>query len=170
MVYFQMVLSIYILKLVEDKWYIGKTYKKVKERFQEHLDGKGSSWTNKYKPIKVHNIVNTCGPNEGAEYWQENALTLEYMEEYGIENVRGGTYTNVELYPQQRYYLELVTNPENFFEGKLHCWIDDYTKELYEAYRKMEQDEKDNCCYKCLSKSHFAKDCEIGKGKNASFK
>jgi predicted GIY-YIG superfamily endonuclease len=52
-----MVLSIYILKLQENKWYIGKTYKKVKERFQEHLDGKGSSWTSKYKPIKIHKII-----------------------------------------------------------------------------------------------------------------
>jgi predicted GIY-YIG superfamily endonuclease len=47
-----MVLSIYILKLEENKWYVGKTYRKVKERFQEHLDGKGSSWTKKYKPIE----------------------------------------------------------------------------------------------------------------------
>ena len=158
-----MVLSIYILKLQENKWYIGKTYKKVKERFQEHLDGKGSSWTSKYKPIKIHKIIDTCGPDKGAEYWQENASTLEYMEEYGIENVRGGSYTNVVLYPEQLEYLELVTNPENFYEGKLNCGIDDHTKELYKAYKNMEQDEKHNCCYKCFSKTHFAKDCELGR-------
>jgi predicted GIY-YIG superfamily endonuclease len=158
-----MVLSIYILELQENKWYIGKTYKKVKERFQEHLDGKGSSWTSKYKPIKIHHTIDTCGHVKGAEYWQENALTLEYMEEYGIENVRGGSYTNVVLYPEQLRYLDLVTNPDNFFEGKLNCYIDDDTKELYKAYKNMEQDEKYNCCYKCFSKTHFAKDCDLGR-------
>jgi len=158
-----MVLSIYILKLQENKWYIGKTYKKVKERFQEHLDGKGSSWTSKYKPIKIHHIIDTCGPDKGAEYWQENASTLEYMEEYGIENVRGGSYTNVVFYPEQLRYLHLVTNPENFFEGKLNCYINDDTKELYKAYKNMEQDEKHNYCYKCFSKTHFAKDCDLGR-------
>ena len=159
-----MVLSIYILKLQENKWYVGKTYKKVKERFQEHLDGKGSSWTSKYKPIKIHHIIDTCGPDKGAEYWQENASTLEYMEEYGIENVRGGSYTNVVLYPEQLRYLELETNPENFHKGRqLHCWFDDDTKELYKAYKNMEKDEKENCCYKCFSKTHFAKDCELGR-------
>ena len=157
-----MVLSIYVLKLEENKWYVGKTYKKVKERFQEHLDGNGSSWTKKYKPITIHYIENTCGPDKGAEYWQENALTLEYMENYGIENVRGGSYTNVVLYPEQLRYLDIVTDPENFHEGKLHCWIDDDTKALYKAYRQMEQDEKHNCCYKCFSTAHFAKDCKLG--------
>ena len=151
-----MPLSIYVLKLVEDKWYVGKTYKKVKERFQEHLDGKGSSWTTKYKPIKIHYI------EKAAEYWEENALTLQYMEEYGIENVRGGSYTNVLLYPEQIKYLELVTNPSNFFEGELNCWLSDNTHRLYNAYRKMERDEEYNCCYKCFSRTHFAKDCELG--------
>ena len=158
-----MVLSIYILKLQENKWYVGKTYKNVKERFQEHYDGNGSSWTKKYKPIKIHHITNTCGPNKGAEYWQENAETLDYMEKYGIENVRGGSYTNVVLYAEQLRYLELVTDPSNFFEGKLNCRIDDDTQALYKAYRLMERDEKHNCCYRCFSKTHFAKDCELGR-------
>ena len=159
-----MVLSIYILKLQENKWYVGKTYKTVKERFQEHLDGKGSSWTSKYKPIKIHQIINTCGPDKGAEYWQENASTLEYMEEYGIENVRGGSYTNVVLYPEQLRYLELETDPANFHKGRqLHCWFDDDTKALYKAYKNMEQDETHDWCYRCFSKTHFAKDCELGK-------
>jgi len=158
-----MTLSIYVLKLSDDKWYVGQTYKKVKERFQEHLDGKGSSWTKKYKPIKIHHTENTCGPDKGAKYWQENALTLEYMEQYGIENVRGGSYTNVVLYAEQIRYLELVTDPSNFFEGKLNSLIDDDTKSLYKAYKEMEKDEEYNKCYNCGGKGHFAKDCQVFK-------
>ena len=155
-----MVLSVYVLKLTDNKWYIGKTHKKVKERFQEHLDGKGSSWTRKYKPLKIHYIENTCGPAIGAEYWQENGLTLQYMEEYGIDNVRGGSYTNVNLYPEQIKYLELVTDISNFMDGKLHCWIDGSTQALYKAFREMEKKEQFDLCYRCFTKGHFAKDCD----------
>jgi hypothetical protein len=83
------------------------------------------------------------------------------MTEYGIENVRGGSYTQVLLYPEQIKYLELVTDPFNFFEGKLNCWLSDDTKKLYNAYEEMEKDEKYDMCYKCFSKNHFAKDCEL---------
>ena len=150
-------LSIYVLKLSENKWYIGKTLRNVDERFKEHIEGKGSSWTTKYKPIKIEKIYKDC------DYQVENHITHEYMEEYGIENVRGGSYTNVELYPEQINYLELITNPEHWFEGELHCYYSDEIKKLYNDYREMEKDEKNNLCYKCFSKNHFAKDCKLGK-------
>ena len=97
-----------------------------------------------------------------SEYWHENNVTKEYMKEYGIENVRGGSYINLVLYPEQVRYLELVLDESNFFEGKLHCWYDDNIKKLYNAYQEMEKDEKYNMCYRCFSKNHFAKDCNLG--------
>lgn len=53
---------IYILKLKNNKYYIGKTLN-VENRFHQHINGTGSSWTKKYKPIsiikklKVHPIL-----------------------------------------------------------------------------------------------------------------
>lgn len=48
-----MTTSIYILKLNDNKYYIGKTNRTVKNRYQEHLEGIGSFWTKKYKPLSV---------------------------------------------------------------------------------------------------------------------
>ena len=45
--------NIYVLKLQENKYYIGKTYKQIKERFNEHCKGQGSAWTRKFQPIEV---------------------------------------------------------------------------------------------------------------------
>jgi predicted GIY-YIG superfamily endonuclease len=46
-----MTTTIYILKLNDNKYYVGKTNKIVNERYQEHIDGVGSFWTKKYKPL-----------------------------------------------------------------------------------------------------------------------
>ena len=45
--------NIYILKLQDDKYYIGKTYKHILERYMEHCRGEGSAWTRKYPPICI---------------------------------------------------------------------------------------------------------------------
>ena len=39
--------TVYALKLEQEKYYIGKTNKPMSERYQEHVDGIGSSWTAK---------------------------------------------------------------------------------------------------------------------------
>ena len=43
---------IYILKLKNNKYYISKT-QNVENRYEQHLNGKGSSWTKKYKQISI---------------------------------------------------------------------------------------------------------------------
>lgn len=52
-------IKIYILKLSNSKWYIGKT-NNINKRFKQHIDNKylGSSWTNLYKPIKIEKKIN----------------------------------------------------------------------------------------------------------------
>lgn len=44
---------IYVLKLENDKFYIGITYN-LNFRFAQHLAGEGSNWTALHKPIKIH--------------------------------------------------------------------------------------------------------------------
>ena len=51
--------NIYVLKLEQDKYYIGKT-KNPTFRLQTHFDLDGSSWTKKYKPLKVIEIIPNC--------------------------------------------------------------------------------------------------------------
>jgi hypothetical protein len=83
--------TIYILKLNDNKYYIGKTNRTVNNRYQEHLDGTGSYWTKKYKPLSVIKQIENSSP------YDEDRYVKEYMAIYGIDNVRGGSYNHEEL-------------------------------------------------------------------------
>jgi predicted GIY-YIG superfamily endonuclease len=82
--------NIYILKLKEDKYYVGKSDNPLL-RFEEHQKGNGSAWTKKYTPISIEKII----PN--VSHFDEDKYTKEYMAKYGIDNVRGGSYVNIYL-------------------------------------------------------------------------
>ena len=86
-----MTTTIYILKLNDNQFYIGKTNRTVKERYQEHLEGIGSFWTKKYKPLSVIKQIENSSP------FEEDRYVKEYMAIYGIDNVRGGSYNQEEL-------------------------------------------------------------------------
>jgi predicted GIY-YIG superfamily endonuclease len=83
--------KIYVLRLEQNKWYIGKTDRDVDERFAEHLNGQGAEWTKKYMPIEIVHVRNMESP------MGENMTTLEYMLKYGYDNVRGGAFVNLAL-------------------------------------------------------------------------
>jgi len=46
--------TIYILKLEDNKYYVGKT-KNINNRILDHFTNNGSEWTKKYKPIEIIN-------------------------------------------------------------------------------------------------------------------
>jgi predicted GIY-YIG superfamily endonuclease len=113
---------IYILKLRDGKYYIGKT-KNVEKRFNEHIAGNGSGWTKKYKPHSlIKSVVSTS-------FFDEDKYVKEYMAKYGIENVRGGTYSNIDLDANCISVLE---------------------KEIRHSK---------NLCTRCGRDTHFIKDC-----------
>lgn len=76
-------ISIYVLKLEKDKYYIGKTTLDVQDRFQQHLDGNGSLWTKIYKPIKIIRVI------KNSSHFDEDKILKEYMAQYGIDKCRG---------------------------------------------------------------------------------
>jgi hypothetical protein len=82
--------AIYILKLRDGKYYVGKS-DNVEKRFEQHLEGKGSAWTKKYSPIKIERTIPNSSP------FEEDRYVKEYMAKYGVENVRGGAYTQISL-------------------------------------------------------------------------
>jgi predicted GIY-YIG superfamily endonuclease len=114
--------NIYILKLQGERYYVGKS-ENVMKRYQEHLNGSGSAWTRKYKPISVEKTIENVSP------FDEDKYTKETMAKYGIENVRGGSYTAIELSAEDEDILR---------------------RELRSA--------KD-CCLKCGKEGHFANKC-----------
>jgi predicted GIY-YIG superfamily endonuclease len=114
--------NIYILKCANNKYYVGKSQNPEK-RFLEHINGDGSTWTSKHEPKEIVKII----PN--ASSFDEDRYVKEYMNKYGIENVRGGSYVKEVLDDNEKYNLQ---------------------KEIRGA---------NDCCIKCGSKGHFIKDC-----------
>ena len=92
--------SIYIIKCQEDKYYIGKTERDPQIRYQKHLSGKGSIWTKKYKPKELVCVYKKC------DSYDEDKYTKMYMEKYGIDNVRGGSYTTIKLSYETKEFLK----------------------------------------------------------------
>lgn len=88
--------TIYILKCEDDKYYVGKTYQKDPyNRIQDHFNGNGSLWTQKHQPLEVMSVITHCDDED------EDKHTKIMMKKYGINNVRGGTYCRIKLRPDE---------------------------------------------------------------------
>ena len=88
--------NIYILRLTQGKFYIGKTSNPT-FRISSHFNLKGGAvWTNKYKPLNVVKIIKNC------DDFDEDKYTKMYMKRYGIDNVRGGSYVTENLMDSQK--------------------------------------------------------------------
>jgi NAD-dependent DNA ligase/predicted GIY-YIG superfamily endonuclease len=83
-------INIYILSLAEEKYYVGTTTNK-NFTLQSYLNNNNASWTQKYKPLKVIRFI------EDSYDYEEDIVTINLMKLYGIANVRGGSYSNVNL-------------------------------------------------------------------------
>lgn len=91
---------IYVLKLNSDKYYIGKTIS-LSKRIRQHMNGYGSLWTKIHKPIELLTTYSSqC-------IFDEDTITKVMMLKYGIDNVRGGTYTQITLDECKKKVLEL---------------------------------------------------------------
>ncbi len=93
---------IYVLELKYGKYYVGKT-KDPQMRLEAHDDHRGSAWTKKYAPVKLVEMV------QGDDL-AENTFTFKYMIEYGIPNVRGGSFVQITLPNEVISTLELIIN------------------------------------------------------------
>ncbi len=115
---------IYVLECENNKFYIGKS-SNPSFRLEKHFNGEGSFWTKKYNPIKVIEII------QSTDSLDEDKITKKYMMKFGIQNVRGGSYTKFELDDWMIKSLE-----HEFISAK-------------------------DICYTCNQKGHFSKECPL---------
>lgn len=81
---------IYVLQLEQNKFYVGMT-NNPSFRINTHFSFDGSEWTKLYKPLQVLELVPNC------DEFDEDKYTLKYMKKYGIDNVRGGAFVQIQL-------------------------------------------------------------------------
>lgn len=81
---------IYVLQLIEERYYVGRTGN-ILRRIEEHFTAGGSIYTRKYKPIKVIEVQEEFTTDD------ERIKTLEIMEKYGWEKVRGACWCSLEI-------------------------------------------------------------------------
>lgn len=122
---------IYSLKLEQGKYYIGKT-KNIEHRFWQHSLDNGSYWTKLYKVIELENIYENC------DIYDEDKYVIMYMNKYGIDNVRGGIFSSINLTSMDIIYIEKLINGANdkcFKCGSFHfinnCVNKTYNKQIY---------------------------------------
>jgi hypothetical protein len=95
--------TVYILKLEDNKYYVGKT-ENINKRVLEHFTNNGSEWTKKYKPIE---IINKYKSDDNI---YEQRYTWETMVKYGIDNVRGAAHCKIELADSEKEYIKQCIN------------------------------------------------------------
>ena len=118
------VLYLYILKLKGDKYYVGTT-EDLSRRFYQHWSGLGSEWTKKYPPLEILTVSRDKTPLD------EDHEVKKLMLIHGVDNVRGGSYSQCNL--NQEQFLTLGRELNHGRGG----------------------------CFRCHSLDHWVKDCPV---------
>ena len=95
--------NIYVLELQGKKYYVGKTNHTFR-RFNQHKTGSGAKWTQKHK------VEDLFAFHKDMKDSDENKITIQMMKKYGVRNVRGGSWTKVNMTEAEIKRLENKIN------------------------------------------------------------
>jgi len=121
--------TIYCLRLENNKYYVANSF------------ASGSAWTHIHPPIDVfqeHKSSDTTTDN----------IVLEYMAKFGIENVRGGKYSQLILSTDQ--VIDILQNIRQNKDCCLACGHQTHSIE----------DCQSSICFRCSRVGHLADNCE----------
>lgn len=158
---------VYVLALENGKYYVGSS-KSPYKRIINHFNNQGSQWTKRYKPLEIIEVIPDC------DLYDEDKYTRKYMDKFGVDNVRGGSYTTFSFDENTHKHLQ---REKSFCENKcfkcgesghyardcdeIHACINDYERSLSFNYddEKVIQPKVINICLKCGEEGHCWNDC-----------
>eukprot|EP00835_Amoeboradix_gromovi_P004941 NODE_422_length_8880_cov_0.172759.p4 type:complete len:147 gc:universal NODE_422_length_8880_cov_0.172759:5100-5540(+) len=142
--------SVYVLKLEQGKYYVGKT-NNIDRRIEEHFSSQGCEWTSSYKPIEIIETV------ENVDDLYEDFIVKRYMRDFGIDNVRGGAYVQLELSFSSEYsiFREIAASKDACMRCfRVGHFIGSCTAKTYANGKKIV------VCYRCGQDGHYADVCQ----------
>jgi hypothetical protein len=149
--------NIYILECSNNKFYVGKTTNptfRLEQHFNSYLR-LGSAWTKKYLPIKVIEIIPNC------DDYDEDKFLLKYMKKYGVDNVRGGSFCQIELNEENINTINRMINgsTDKCYKCGGNHFVNNCTNNSTNNFNKI-------TCFRCLRDGHSADDCYAKTDKN----
>jgi len=134
--------TIYVLKLENNKYYVGKTTN-PRIRLETHFSDLGSYWTKKYKPISIHEL------RPDKKDIDEQIVTQEYMKKYGIDNVRGGPWCKITLTePEKDMIIQIIKASDD------NCYKCGKKGHFYSNCKKITTN-----CSRCRRENHNSSNC-----------